>query len=91
MIERIELRIAGMVQGVFFRASTQAKAHELGLTGWVRNAPDGSVELVAEGGAEALRALELWCHAGPSAARVDRVEARRAAATGEFASFSVRR
>lgn len=91
MSERIELRITGMVQGVFFRASTQAKAHELGLTGWVRNAPDGSVELVAEGHAEALAAFERWCHAGPSAARVDRVDARRATATGEFASFHVRR
>ena len=91
MSQRIELRVTGLVQGVFYRASTQDKARELGLTGWVRNAPDGSVELVAEGDAAALDALERWCHAGPPAARVDRVEASRCAATGEFTRFRVAR
>lgn len=69
-----QLWISGKVQGVFFRKSTQARARELGLRGWVRNLADGRVELWAEGEAAALEALERWCEAGgPPAARVDAV------------------
>src|SRR3989304_3720452 len=61
---RVHLRIHGRVQGVFFRASTMDKARELGLTGWVRNNPDGSVELVAEGCGEGVEKIVEWSHAG---------------------------
>lgn len=69
------LRISGKVQGVYYRASTQARARALGLVGWVRNLRDGRVELVAQGDDEALEALERWCHEGPPRARVDDIEA----------------
>lgn len=63
--------VSGRVQGVSYRASTQAKAQELGLTGWVRNLSDGRVELTACGSAEKLSVLELW--QGPVAAEVTQV------------------
>jgi acylphosphatase len=65
--------VIGKVQGVFFRASTKAKAKELGLSGWVRNLPDGSVELEAQGQSPKLRKLEEWCHEGPRIAEVSQV------------------
>lgn len=89
--ERVELRITGRVQGVFYRASCAEAARGLGLVGWVRNAADGSVEAVAEGPSAALDSLVEWCRRGPPAARVDDVQVRRTTATGEFPSFAVRR
>jgi acylphosphatase len=74
-LPRVELRVIGRVQGVFYRASTRTEAKRLGLRGWVRNEADGSVRLVAEGSREALDALVRWCHQGPAGARVDHVEA----------------
>lgn len=74
--ERLHLIISGQVQGVYYRASTQAEAQRLGLRGWVRNLPDGRVELLAEGPRSALDALVAWCWQGPPRARVSGVEAR---------------
>jgi acylphosphatase len=68
--------VSGRVQGVFFRAATQEQANRLGLTGWVRNLPDGCVELVACGEAAALSELEAWLWQGPPHARVASVAAR---------------
>lgn len=67
------IRITGRVQGVLFRDRTKAKAEELGLTGWVRNRDDGSVEIHAEGSDDALKELEQWCWKGPPAAIVESV------------------
>ena len=66
--------VSGVVQGVFFRVSTQARARELGLTGFARNRADGAVEVVASGNPDALRELEAWLNNGPPAACVDAVE-----------------
>ena len=66
----VRFRVTGRVQGVFFRASTREQAVRLGLAGHARNLPDGSVEVVASGGAGALDELERWLHHGPPAARV---------------------
>ncbi|GAA0722811.1 acylphosphatase [Dokdonella soli] len=66
--------VSGLVQGVFFRASTQARARELGLSGHARNLRDGRVEVIASGSHEALAELEAWLHDGPPAACVDTVE-----------------
>ncbi|MEE4296464.1 MAG: acylphosphatase [Wenzhouxiangella sp.] len=66
-------RVAGRVQGVFFRASTQRKALQLGLTGCARNEADGTVNVVARGEPELLDALENWLKKGPPAARVEEV------------------
>ena len=66
----IHCLITGRVQGVYFRASTQREARRLGLTGWVRNLPDGRVEVMANGPADSIVALERWLHRGPPAAHV---------------------
>lgn len=89
-MERAHLLISGRVQGVYYRASTEAIATRLGLRGWVRNLPDGRVEAIAEGPREGLEQLIAWCHEGPPAARVERVECAWHAATGEFEGFATR-
>lgn len=76
MPETRYFRVSGLVQGVYFRAGTQAKAQELNLAGWVANRDDGDVELMARGGREALDELHAWLQQGPEAARVDRLQAR---------------
>lgn len=69
--------IRGRVQGVFFRDSTRRRARELGVGGWVRNRPDGSVEAVVQGDPRAVEALEQWFRdGGPPQARVDDVTVR---------------
>lgn len=70
--------VHGRVQGVSFRASAQRKAQQLGLTGWVRNLPDGEVEAVAQGEEAILDSFERWLWQGPEFARVTRVETRSA-------------
>ena len=66
--------VSGRVQGVFYRASAAEQARRLGVTGYARNLPDGSVEVLACGAAEAVDALIAWLAIGPSAARVTGVE-----------------
>jgi acylphosphatase len=90
-MQRLHVRVRGRVQGVYYRASTQEAATRLGLCGWVRNCPDGSVELVAEGPTDRLDRLLEWCRRGPPAARVDACESTLEAASGEFRDFGVRR
>ncbi len=67
----IRCSVQGRVQGVFFRASTQKEAKNLGLLGWARNLPDGSVEVLATGTEEAVNQLKIWLKNGPPEARVD--------------------
>ncbi len=66
--------ISGRVQGVWYRASTQERAVGLGLKGWVRNMPDGRVEVLAQGPADRIQALIDWCYQGPPLARVERID-----------------
>jgi acylphosphatase len=66
----IRALVRGTVQGVFFRASTKSKADELGVTGWVRNRSDGSVEFLAQGEASAVNVLVEWARQGPPMACV---------------------
>jgi acylphosphatase len=66
--------VHGRVQGVFFRDTTRRMATSRGLGGWVRNAPDGTVEAVFEGDAEAVESMVRWCREGPRGAVVERVE-----------------
>ena len=70
----VRVRIAGRVQGVFFRASCADLARDLGLAGWVRNRPDGDLEAVFQGPDEAVDRMLDWCRTGPPSARVDTVE-----------------
>ena len=88
---RVHLKITGRVQGVYFRASTVAQAQRLGVTGWVANAPDGNVEVVAEGTRARIDELIAWCRRGPAGAKVTNVEIAWEASRNEFASFSIRR
>lgn len=81
--------VSGRVQGVFFRAATEDTARRLGLTGWVRNLPDGSVELVACGDESKLKELERWLWQGPPRARVEQVKSLEAEPQ-TFSDFSVR-
>ncbi|MDQ2910564.1 MAG: acylphosphatase [Actinomycetota bacterium] len=83
------MRVRGRVQGVFFRAETRARAASLGVSGWIRNASDGSVEAVFEGADEQVESLLEWCRRGPVGARVEEVEAVREEPAGE-AGFQVR-
>ncbi|MCC6272820.1 MAG: acylphosphatase [Deltaproteobacteria bacterium] len=83
--------IRGRVQGVFYRAWTQQTARSLGLKGWVRNLPDGSVELLAQGAAEPLGELLRLCRQGPPAARVAAVEEAWSGVESDFSDFSVER
>ena len=86
-----ELNIKGRVQGVFFRQSTRETAVRLGLTGWVRNCPDGSVKAVFEGDRRAVDAAVEWCRVGPAAAVVEEVEVKWTDFPGEFGGFGIRR
>ncbi len=88
---RARARVRGLVQGVYYRASTVEAAERLGVTGWVRNCPDGSVELEAEGATAAVEGLLAWCWTGPAGARVVGVDVEWVAATGSDASFRVKR
>lgn len=82
--------VEGRVQGVFFRASARSRALELGLTGWVRNLPDGRVETLACGSPEALDAFHEWLWEGPTEARVSGVEMQPAPEEPPPAEFSIR-
>lgn len=82
--------IHGRVQGVGFRYHTQTTARSLGVVGWVRNRRDGTVEVRAEGEAEALAEFRRYLHQGPPTAHVERVEVRSVEPTGEHRSFVVR-
>ena len=88
---RVHLRIEGLVQGVGFRAATQAHARQLGLTGWVRNLDSGDVETVVEGDTAPIESFVQWCSRGPPSAEVRSTHVMREAATGEFQGFTVRR
>lgn len=82
------LQIEGRVQGVWFRESMCREAERLGVTGWVRNRPDGSVEAVVQGPAEAVDRLVEWARTGPPLARVDRLELGET--EGRFSGFEKR-
>jgi acylphosphatase len=87
---RVHVLVRGLVQGVNFRWYTQRRAAELGLCGFVRNQPDGWVEVVAEGERASLDSLIDWLRVGPSAAIVESVDAQWNSPSGEFSRFEVR-
>jgi acylphosphatase len=88
---RATVTISGLVQGVNFRHYTRMQAEALGVSGWVRNLPDGRVEGCFEGEAENVKALIDWCRRGPDWARVDDVAVAMETYRGEFDDFAVRR
>jgi acylphosphatase len=87
--QQLHAIVYGRVQGVSFRFYTVAQANTLGLTGWVRNLPDDTVEVVAEGGRPQLESLLTWLHQGSPGARVTSVDAEWRPATGAFREFVI--
>jgi acylphosphatase len=87
---RINATVRGLVQGVSFRAATREEARRLGLTGWVRNLPDGRVALEAQGPSDAVDKLIAWCHHGPPLADVAAVEVGEASPVAGEDGFAIR-
>jgi len=80
---RARLVVSGRVQGVFYRASCRDEGAVRGLSGWVRNTPDGKVEAAFEGPETEVQALIAWCRRGPPSAWVENVEVAWESPTGE--------
>ena len=87
---RAELLIRGRVQGVWFRGTTREVAQSLGLNGYVRNTPDGGVEVVLEGPESRVRRAVAWCRQGPRLARVSSVDVAYQEPAGQYVDFSIR-
>src|SRR5512135_1953028 len=87
---RAQVIIHGIVQGVFFRASTRDEAMRIGVGGWVRNLPDGTVEALFEGEKKKVEELLGWCHKGPLGAQVSRVDVFWEPYRGEYHQFDIR-
>jgi len=87
---RAHVFVSGRVQGVFFRYETRQHARRVGVTGWIRNLPDGRVEAVFEGEKEAVEYMIEFCRRGPPAARVEKVEVIWEPYKGEFESFTIK-
>jgi acylphosphatase len=90
MVQTISLTISGRVQGVYYRQSAKEKAQELGITGSVKNMPNGDVFLVATGASEQLKQLIEWCRIGPSRAVVNRVQVQQIE-DRSFSGFTINR
>jgi acylphosphatase len=88
-IIRRRVVVSGLVQGVFFRAYTRDAARGLGVTGWVRNLPDGSVEAIVEGSPDRVQAMVAWLRRGSPMSRVENVKVHEEQPTGEFTDFGV--
>jgi acylphosphatase len=87
--ERVHLRIRGRVQGVFFRARARQRAQALGLSGWVRNCDDGTVEAAAEGETAAVLEFVRWAHQGPPSAEVESVDVQYEPAANDSGNFRI--
>ena len=86
---RAHVVIRGRVQGVWFRGSARDLAVRLGLSGWVRNRPDGVVEAAFEGPRAKVQQMVVWCHQGPRMAQVTHVDLRWGEHTGDSEGFRV--
>ncbi len=90
-MSRAHVIISGRVQGVFFRAETQRAARQLGLNGWVRNRPEGTVEALFEGPREQVDSALNWCHQGSTMSQVTDVQVTWQTFSGDLKDFSIRR
>ena len=89
-MKRIHIIISGRVQGVWFRHNTNIIGNKLGLKGFVRNLPNGNVEVVAEGSEEKLEQLINFCKTGPEGSKVENIKIKYEKPNSEFATFSIR-
>lgn len=87
---RAHVFVSGRVQGVFFRAETKKAADSFGVSGWVKNLPDGRVEAVFEGDEYSVKKTLAWCHRGPEYSHVDEVEIAWEAPRGEYEKFEIK-
>lgn len=87
---QIKVIVKGRVQGVFYRANTKDTADRLGIKGYVKNLPNGSVEAVFEGEKPVVTQMVEWCHKGPAAAKVGHVTAEKAEMASNFEIFEIR-
>jgi len=86
-VETVSVRITGKVQGVGFRAAAVRQAHGLGITGWVRNAADSSVEAMLQGPVDQIDRMLSWLRMGPPAARVDELASQKEFTERHFDRF----
>jgi len=89
MFKRVYLLITGKVQNVSYRINAKRKAEELNLTGWVKNMPDGKVEIIAEGEEENLKSMISWCYNGSDGAVVNKVKAKWTEYEEKFDKFRI--
>ena len=89
-MKEIRIQVFGIVQGVFFRANTEKVAQKLGLNGYVKNLPDGSVEIVAQGDEDKLSKLLEWAYRGPEEAEVKHLEFSYKNPIQQFIDFKIR-
>ena len=87
---RAQVVVYGVVQGVFFRASTRDIASRLGIGGWVRNLPSGAVQALFEGEKKKVEEIIAWCHKGPPGAHVSNVDISWEPYRGEYKQFDIR-
>ena len=88
--KRVVTRVEGLVQGVYFRDYAQKEARSLELSGWVRNRPDGTVEVVLEGEEENVGQMIAWLHIGPPQAEVTEVQVTEEQPLGDKTAFAIR-
>jgi acylphosphatase len=88
-MKRAHIVVHGLVQGVFYRAFVRENALLLGLTGWARNLPGGSVEIVAEGDEEDIKEFLMRLRKGSSASRVDKIDVKWSETKKEFSGFDI--
>jgi acylphosphatase len=86
---RAHIIVTGLVQGVYYRVTTRQEARTLGITGWVKNRPDGSVEAVMEGEKERVAQLINWCRQGPQDSQVSGVHVEWGNFIGEYQDFRI--
>jgi acylphosphatase len=87
--KRVHIIVEGRVQGVFFRAFTRDEAIRLGLSGWVRNRPNGTVEAVVEGEESVVENMLQWFHQGSPHAIVEKVHLAEEPPLGDFNTFEI--
>ena len=90
MTKHVNIVVSGKVQGVFFRASIQKMAEQLGIVGFAKNLPDGRVEIVANGKQSKIEQLVAWCHKGPPMARVKNVTITKTQKNEVFHHFEIK-
>lgn len=88
-MQQARIIIKGRVQGVFYRATAQEKAQELGLKGYVKNLEDGTVEALVQGDKAAIEIFIKWCHEGPPSSKVETINVEWQTSTERYSDFSI--